>query len=279
MKRLLALRALARVAGPCGLAMLIASCQTVQTTTPGAVGVERQQRMSVVGPSRDQINTMSAQQYAQAITQADKKNLLNRNPQQVQRVRAVAARLAPKTAIFRADAPHWAWDVNVITSPELNAWCMPGGKIAVYSGLIEELSLTDDELAAVMGHEIAHALREHAREKISQQAPVSVLADIASAFGYGAISQLGAQGFQLLVGLPNSREMETEADRIGIELMARAGYDPRGAITVWQKMAKASQNSSPEFLSTHPSHSTRIADLSAYAQRVMPLYEQARRGG
>lgn len=262
------------------LCVMLGACETVQTTQGGVVGVERKQQFAAIGGlSPQQMNGMAAKEYAQVTQEAQQKHALNANAAQSQRVRAIANRLIPQTAVFRPDAPGWAWEVNVIQSDELNAWCMPGGKIAVYSGLIDKLQLTDDELAAVMGHEIAHALREHSREKASQALPAQLGVTVLGAL-YGQDAQdLSAQAYQLLVGLPNSREMEVEADRIGIELAARAGYDPHAAINIWQKMAKASNGQPPQFLSTHPSHESRVADLTEYAQRVMPLYEQARRRG
>ena len=196
---------------------------------------------------------------------------------QVERVRNVARRLIPGTGAFRPDAPSWKWEVNVLSSNELNAWCMAGGKIAFYTGIIDRLQLTDDEIAAIMGHEIAHALREHARERASQtmmtNIGVSVLGAVLGAgqVGTDLIGTVAKVSFQL----PNSREHETEADRMGVELAARGGYDPRAAISLWQKMAKASNGGPPQWLSTHPSNETRQGDLAQYAARVMPLYEQA----
>src|SRR5712691_355808 len=146
----------------------LAACQTVQTTEGGVVGVERRQTMSSL-ISASQIDRSAAQAYSQVVSEAGKKNQLNRDSAQVARVRGVANRLIPSTAAFRADAPRWNWEVNVVSSDEVNAWCMPGGKIAVYTGLLTKLNPTDDELAAVMGHEIAHALREHGRERVSEQ--------------------------------------------------------------------------------------------------------------
>jgi len=253
----------------------LGACQTVRTTQSGVVGVDRMQTMSpLVSPA--QVNNMSVQQYSATVADAEKKGTLNRNPQQVKRVRGIGARLIAQTGNFRPDAPQWPWEVNVITSEELNAWCMPGGKIAVYTGLIDKLQLTDAELAAVMGHEISHALREHSREKMSKAVPAQVLLSVVgAAYGDGA-AQLGGQAYQMLVGLPNSREMETEADRMGVELMARAGYDPEAAVSVWRKMQQAAKGQPPQFLSTHPSHETRIADLEDYSQRVEPLYEKTR---
>ena len=253
-----------------------AGCQTVQTTQGSAVGVDRPQQMMV---SSQQVNQSAAKAYLQTVGSAQQKGQLNRDPAQVERVRAIARRLIPETRAFRADAPGWQWEVNVISSKEVNAWCMPGGKIAVYTGLIERLQATDDELAAVMGHEIAHALREHGRERASAAAgqglAIGVLAAVAGApVGTADLSRLV---LDYTFNLPNSRTHETEADRIGVELAARAGYDPRASVTLWQKMQQASSGGPPQFMSTHPSHETRIADLQATAARVMPLYEQARR--
>jgi predicted Zn-dependent protease len=255
----------------------VTACQTVQTTQGGAVGIERRQSMMVSAREMDQA---ASQSYHQILQQAGQKNALNRNKEQVERVRAVARRLIPATGAFRPDAPGWRWEVNVLSSNELNAWCMAGGKIAFYSGIIERLSLTDDEIAAIMGHEIAHALREHARERASRAMVTNVgVAIVGAALGVGqAGSDLLGTVAKVSFELPNSREHETEADRIGVELAARAGYDPRAAIVLWQKMAKASNGAPPQWLSTHPSNETRQQDLRVYAERVMPLYEQATQG-
>ncbi len=257
-------------------ALALASCETVQTTQPGAVGVERQQSMLL---SSAQVDKGAAQAYQQEMKKAAGKNALNRDAAQVTRVKTIAQRLIPATAAFRPDAPRWAWEVNVITSGDVNAWCMPGGKMAVYTGLIDKLKITDDELAAVMGHEIAHALREHGRERASQAAAQSIALSIGGALlglGEGSV-QLAQIVTDVTFNLPNSREHEIEADRIGVELAARAGYDPHAAITLWQKMGQVGGSAPPQFLSTHPSPQNRQKDLTAYAERVMPLYESARR--
>ncbi len=256
--------------------LMLVACETVQTTQGGAVGVDREQRMAI---SAEQIEQAADQQYAEMMAKERQKGTLNSNPSQVRRVREIAKRLIPQTAAFRPDARKWDWEVNVLTSPEINAWAMPGGKMAVYTGLIEKLNLTDDELAAVMGHEMAHALREHSRERASEQALAGVGISIASAvLGIGDVGQKGMEfAYMGLLGLPNSRQHETEADRIGVELAARAGYDPRAAITLWQKMGQASGGEpSFKFLSTHPPREDRLSDLTAYAERVMPLYKQAK---
>ena len=257
-------------------AFSLAACETVQTTQGGVVNVDREQRMAV---SAQELDQAARQQYASLMADARQKGMLNRNPAQVERVRAIVNRLIPQTAVFRPDAPRWQWEANVLNSDEVNAWVMPGGKIAVYSGLMERLQLTDDELAAVIGHEIAHALREHARERASEQMVAGGLISVGSAIlGLGDLGAKGAEfAYMGLLGLPNSRRHETEADRIGVELAARAGYDPRAAITLWQKMAKAGGGQTPKFLSTHPTQADRLNDLTEYSQRVQPLYEQSSR--
>jgi predicted Zn-dependent protease len=261
---------------PAALAALtLAACQSVQTTSPGEVGVSRQQSMLV---SSGTVNKSAENAYRKVIGEAQQKGQLNQDPAQVARVRGIAGRLIPHTRAFRPDAPGWAWEVNVITSKQVNAWCMPGGKIAFYTGLIEQLQATDDEIAAVMGHEIAHALREHGRERASQAMAQGIgIAVVGTALGVGGLGQdLTQLVLDLTFNLPNSRTDEIEADRIGVEVAARGGYDPRAAITLWEKMQQAAKGQPPQFLSTHPSHATRIADLRTYAAKVMPLYEAAR---
>jgi predicted Zn-dependent protease len=260
------------------LAVLLTACAT--STDQGTVGVHRSQLLLV---SSADLDKEAATQYQQLIQTESPKGNVNHDPKQTERARAIAKRLIPQTAVFRKDALEWKWDVNVLTSTEVNAWCMPGGKIAVYTGLIEKLQITDDELAAVMGHEISHALREHGAERASQQMAASAGASLAGAVadmflpGSGQLATQGAGlGAQVGVLLPYSRVQETEADRMGVELAARAGYDPRAAITLWQKMAKLSGNASQQFLSTHPSSDARIKDLTEYSQKVLPLYQQAR---
>ena len=275
-------RIIGRTAITMSAAMALAACTT--TTEEGTVGVQRSQLILV---SSAEMEKTAATQYTQLISSESPKGNVNRDPKQTERVRGIAKRLIPQTAVFRKDAVDWKWEVNVLTSPEVNAWCMPGGKIAVYSGLIDKLQITDDELAAVMGHEISHALREHGRERASQQMAASAGASLAGAIadiflpGSGQLATAGAGvGSQLGVLLPYSRVQETEADRMGVELAARAGYDPRAAIVLWQKMAKlsggASESSLAAFMSTHPTNEARMKDLTAFSEKVLPLYEEAR---
>lgn len=251
-----------------------AGCQTVQTTQAGAVGIDRPQRVSSL-IDRNDLAKQASLQYAQTLKDADKKDALNTNPALTEKVRAIAARLIEQTSVFRPDARQWGWEVNVIQSDDLNAWCMPGGKIAVYSGLIERLKLSDDEVAAVTGHEIAHALREHSWEKASEVAAANVGLSVLGVLAGKTYSDIGGLLYTVTFQLPNSRGMETESDRIGVELAARAAYHPRAAISLWQKMMQVETGGVPAFLSTHPSSENRQADLERYAQIVMPLYEQA----
>lgn len=249
----------------------VAGCETVRTTQPGAVGVDRKQRMLV---SEQEVEKGAQEAYAAEKQKAQSEGKLNSNSALTSRVRNIAQRLIPGTGVFRSDAPKWEWEVNTLQTKELNAYCMPGGKIMVYSGLVEELNLTDAELAAVIGHEMAHALREHSRERISRAAAQQIaLAGVAIVTGAGEgamnlANTVAAVTFQL----PHSREQESEADTVGMELMARAGYDPNAAVSVWKKMMSQNQGGQPQFLSTHPSPQTRINDLQALVPKVMPLY-------
>ena len=254
------------------LLALASGCESIDTTQPGAVGVERHQRMAV---SAEEVQGGAVKAYGQMMAEAQKKGALDRNPAQVQRIQNITRRLVQQTPAFRPDAGKWPWEVHVISLEEVNAWCMPGGKMAIYTGLIDKLQATDDEIAAVMGHEISHALREHARERISRQVGTQAAIGIAGAlFGIGELGQnVAGMVADVTLNLPNSRLHETEADRMGVELAARAGFNPHAAVSLWQKMEKVSAGGPPQFLSTHPSHETRLKDLQVYADRVMPLYQ------
>ncbi|NYT64965.1 M48 family metallopeptidase [Alcaligenaceae bacterium] len=254
---------------------VLAGCAAVQTTGSGAVGVERKQYMSGL-VSEAALQQEAAQQYTSMLSSAKTQGALDANSAQTQRVRTITQRLIKQVATFRPDAANWQWEVHVLSSNDVNAWCMPGGKMAVYTGLISKIQPSDAELAAVLGHEIAHALREHSREQVSQQMAANIGLSVLSAItGSQATSDLGGALSEVMFTLPNSRTHELEADRIGVELAARAGYDPRAAVTLWQKMGALGGSSQPEFLSTHPSAASRIADLTQAAERVMPLYRQA----
>jgi predicted Zn-dependent protease len=252
---------------------LFSACTT--TTRPGVVGVNRQQLMMA---SQSEVERLSAISFNEQNKKAQDKKILITSGPQYDRLINIANRLIPQTAYFRDDTQKWNWQLSLINSPVLNATCAPGGKITFYTGIIDQLKLSDDEIAAIMGHEIAHALREHGRERLSQAMAQSAITNIAlaAAGGYGAQINAANQVAQYVLVLPNSRQNESEADAIGVELAARAGYNPRAAITVWQKMMKATQGKNPpEFLSTHPSGETRIEKLSALMPAVEPLYGDA----
>ena len=225
------------------------------------------------------VNRTAEQQYLQMKQQASSRGQLNRDAPQVQRVQAIAQKLIPQGRRFNPESEKWAWEVNVIDSPAINAFCMPGGKIMVFRGLIDKLQVTDDELAAVIGHEIAHALLQHGRARMSEAVLKNVGINLAAMyFGLGDLGAAAlAQAAQLAISLPYSRGHETDADLVGIELAARAGYDPRAAVTLWQKMAAAGKGQPPQFLSTHPGHANRIREIEGNLPKVLPLYEQARR--
>lgn len=248
----------------------------VTTTAGGAVGANRSQLMLI---SSEELNELAAQSYETLKSDAAAKGVLNKDAAMLKRVRAITGRLQAQTSVFRKDAPGWQWEVNVMTSDELNAFCMPGGKVMVYSGIITRLDLTDAELANILGHEVAHALREHVREQMSQALVAQgVIGTGAAIFGLGKTSTDAASvGYQVLLASKFSRTDESEADQIGLELAARAGYDPRAGITLWQKMTSANQGGKPpEFLSSHPADSTRIQQIQKLLPKVIPLYDATR---
>jgi predicted Zn-dependent protease len=253
--------------------LLLAGCETVSTTAPGSVGVDRKQTMLV---SEQEVEQGAVQAYAAELDKAKQQGQLNADPAQSARVRTISERLIKQTPVFRPDAAKWDWTVNVQKSDQINAYCMPGGKIMVYSALIDKLKLSDAELATVIGHEMAHALREHSREAASRMRAEQGLGAIAQIAGVSAdVVGLAGTVTQVTFDLPHSRVQESEADRIGLELMARAGYDPHAALTLWQKMGQANQGGTPAWLSTHPSDVSRLATLQSLLPRVLPLYQAA----
>ncbi len=255
------------------LPLFAASCAS--TTQSGVVGAERKQFLLI---SSQQAEQGAATFYAQEKDKYAKTGALNANAQQTARIKAIVKNLIEQAGAFRPDTRNWKWEVSIITSKEVNAYCAAGGKMAIYTGLLDGLKLNDSEVAAVMGHEIAHALREHTREAMSesvaQQVGVSVIASLA---GFGEVgTNLLSNATQVAIGLPFSRTKEREADRIGLELMARAGYDPHNAVSLWRKMLSGGGNP-PELLSTHPDPENRIKDIEALIPSVLPLYETAKR--
>ena len=229
--------------------------------------------------SAEQIESAALQQYTQMRREAAQKNALAPdNNAQLLRLRAIAQRLIPYTYEWNERARRWQWEVNLIGSKQVNAFCMPGGKIAFYYGILDQLKLNDDEVAMIMGHEMTHALREHARERMGKTVVTRGAIEIGSmllGLGNGG-RYLADMGGQLLT-LRFGREDESEADLVGLELAARAGYDPRAGVTLWQKMSAANKGAPPQWLSTHPSGPTRIHDIEANLSKVEPLYARAER--
>jgi len=229
--------------------------------------------------SADDIERGGSQQYAQMMQQAAQQRALApmAHPQ-VQRLRYIAQRIIPFSYEWNGRARQWKWEVNLLGDPQLNAFCMPGGKIAFYYGILEKLKLEDDEVAAIMGHEVAHALREHARERAGKSIGTDLFVEGVSALlGLGNLGRTVTGGIGQLAKLTFSREDESEADLVGIELSARAGYDPAAAVRLWEKMMAASKGAPPQWLSTHPANTTRIRDIQANLPKVAGLYDRAPR--
>ena len=227
--------------------------------------------------SAEQVEQAAGQQYRQMLQQAsEQRALVPVANTQVQRLQYIAKRIIPFTAGCNPRAQQWRWDVNLIGSQELNAFCMPGGKIAFYYGILAKLQLDDDEVATIMGHEVAHALLEHARARMGKTMATRGAIELGAAlFGLGGAGRtLADMGGQLLT-LRFSRDDESQADALGLVLAAKAGYKPSAGITLWQKMLAANKGAPPQWLSTHPSGDSRIRDMQARLARVEPEYDRA----
>lgn len=265
-----------RVAGAVALAMLVVAAPTAaQKSDDGGVKIGRP---SIVRKlySAERLERTAALQYDQLKGQAGARHaLLPASDAAAQRVQTIARAILPHVGKFNDRAAEWDWEVNVIRSSTINAFCMPGGKIIVFTGIIDKLRLSDDELAMIIGHEIAHALREHARARAAKGmlTNVGVLAvGVLVGNGAGEIARMSGG----LLNLRFSRGDETEADLVGMELASRAGYDPRSGITLWQKMSAQAQGAPPEWFSTHPASSTRADTIRRHLPEVLPLYERAK---
>jgi len=232
-------------------------------------------RQQLVLVSEDQAQASSAQAYTQTLNEAQKQGKLSTDAALNNRVRRITDRLIGEAKRMYPPSRDWQWSVAVIDDPSLNAWCMPGGKMAIYTGIVQKLKLTDDEIAQIMGHEIAHALLGHGRERMSRAIAMQSGMQLGSIVAGRDLSIL-APVADIALTLPHSRASESEADRYGVELAARAGFDPRAAVRLWEKMAAASGDGPPQFLSTHPPAGNRIQALNALMPQMMPIYEKAR---
>ena len=256
--------------------VLISGCVTTTSNTESDVS-----RMQFLLLPEFLAMNLAEDSYRQEIKSAEKNNKLNNDKEELDKVKRITYRLIDHIHVFREDAINWKWEINIQDSEEVNAYCMPGGKIMVLTGLLKKTDATEDEIAAVLGHEIAHALREHGRERMStalvQQVGIFGLASyianqVEDKRSANVAIQAVALGTTLFFALPNSREHEREADKMGIELAARAGFNPMAAVSLWRKMDHLSNSKVPEFMSTHPSNENRIADLTAHAKKLKQLY-------
>ena len=262
------------------LAALLAATLPVQQALAQAneegIVLERSSRIKNLVPA-EQLERAATQQFAQMKRQASEKNALapDDHPQLI-RLRAIAKRLLPHIARWNAKAANWQWEVQLFGSNAINAFCMPGGKIGFYIGILDKLKLNDDEVAMVMGHEIAHALREHSRERLAKNQLTGIGAGVlSSVLGLGDVGRTVVDYGAQLTMLKFSRDDESEADLIGLDLAARAGFDPRAGITLWRKMSASAKGSPPQWLSTHPSGNNRIAEIERHLDQVLPLYAKA----
>jgi predicted Zn-dependent protease len=251
---------------------------TARAQAREGVDVGANSRMARLVPA-GQVEQAAEQQYRQMMRQAESQRALApAGHPQVVRLRAIADRIIPLTPPWNARARQWRWEVNLIGSPQINAFCMPGGKIAFFFGILEKLQLDDDEVAMIMGHEAAHALREHARERMAKSLATRGAFEVGAALlGLGDLGRMAAGMGEQLLSLRFSREDETEADLVGLELAARAGYNPRAGVSLWQKMTEANRNAPPQWLSTHPAGTARIREIEANLPKVEPLYTRAPR--
>ena len=256
---------------------MLAAGAAAATPVLGQVDVGAASRMRSLVPA-DQIESAATQQYAKLMEQARAQSALApESHPKLQRLRAISSRLIAHSGKWNERARHWLWEVNLVGSKQVNAFCMPGGKIAVFTGLLDQLQLSDDETAMVVGHEMAHALREHARARIAKsQGTGTILSLGAALLGLGQLGDVAANIGTQLITLKFSREDEIDADLVGLELAARAGFKPDAAIALWEKMGRAQAGKGgPAFLSTHPSGPDRIRRLQANVPRVRGLYQQA----
>jgi predicted Zn-dependent protease len=250
--------------------LMIAACATSPTGRTQLMIVSEQQAIQ-----------SSKQAYVEMLQPLEKEGKIDSNAALTERVNRITNKLIKQAEIMRPSTRDWKWEVKVIDDPEMvNAWCMAGGKMAIYTGLIDKVKPTDDELAQVMGHEISHALANHTAEKMSvaMASSLGVMAIGMASDRPAVTTAAAAVAAKLAIELPNSRTAESEADRIGIELAAKAGYDPHAAVTLWQKMEKVGGSTPPEFLSTHPSPGNRQQTLESYIPQMMPYYEAAKAG-
>ena len=262
--------------------LALAGCQTTASSNPAARGpadgipVEQPSQLRNLVPAA-QLERAAGQQFAKMKQAASKKNQLapDDHPQLI-RLRKIATQLKPHAYLWNENARNWPWEIQLFLNDSINAFCMPGGKIGFYSGILEKLKLTDDEVAVIMGHEMAHALREHSRAQLAKSQLTGLGASVlSSVLGVGDVGRtLMDYGAQLTM-LKFSRDDENDADLVGLDISSRGGFDPRAAVTLWRKMSAASKGAPPQWLSTHPSSSNRINQIERNLDFALPLYAKA----
>lgn len=261
-------------------AFIISGCATSpsnQLTGPGdGIVVDQASSVRHIVPAKD-LENAAKKEYEKIKQRAkEKKELADNNNPTLKKLIRISKKLEPHTIAWNPDSSLWDWEVILIKSDSLNAFCFPGGKIAFFSGIIEKLELTDDEIAMIMGHEMAHALREHARSRIAKAQLTDLGVDLLSAVIGLNKSERRLMGFgRQLVSLKFSRIDETDADLVGLDIAARGGFNPKAGISLWKKMQNANKSSPPEWLSTHPSGSNRIREISDSLPKVLPLYNKS----
>jgi predicted Zn-dependent protease len=257
------------------------SVAALAAATLAACAVSPTGRRQLALVSEDSAIVASQEAYAMQIGELRKAGkIVSESSSAARRVDSITGRLVAQAIELRPETADWEWSVEVIDDPEMvNAWCMAGGRMAVYTGLIQKLDPTDDELAQVMAHEISHALANHTAERMSVAIATNAGVALAGVLSEDAQRTMTAAAVAaaLAIQMPNSRAAESEADEIGIELAAKAGYNPNAAITLWEKMANVAGSGPPQFLSTHPSPANRREKLAELAPQMMAYYEQARR--
>ncbi|MEP4149119.1 MAG: M48 family metallopeptidase [Halioglobus sp.] len=234
-------------------------------------------QLMLVSPESAIVESKKA--YLSTVGELEKENKLVDDPKMVDRVATITGRLVTVAKQKYPQSANWEWSVAIIDDPKtVNAWCMAGGRMAVYTGLFSKLNLTNDEFAQIMGHEISHALANHTAERMSRAMATSlgVVAIGVAADNHGAAMLGAAAAAKVALELPNSRTAELEADNLGMRLATQAGYEPDAAVTLWQKMAKAGGSAPPEFLSTHPAPGNREAQLAAMIPEMRSLNPDGR---
>ncbi len=267
-----------KVLAGCLVAVAVVFAGAAAARDSDGVKIGRKSMFSKLVPAAT-VENAALQQYNQMTRQAfQQRKLLEDDHPQVIRLRRIAKDLLPHTAKFNDRANDWKWEINVFDSPAINAFCMPGGKIAFFTGILDKLKLTDDEVAMIMGHEMGHALWEHARERTAKTNITNIGSRVIGGLLFGQAGEMIGAAGSSLAALKFSRNDETEADLIGMELAARGGYDPRSGVSLWTKMSNAAKGAPPQWLSTHPSGKSRIQTIEKNLPDVMPLYEKAKRG-